>query len=171
MRFAKIIAEQMRTSMPPFYDQGPVVSTYDMTRLLSIFAKQYIAASEALRDRDPPLTQPWIQVSGHAVECSLKSFICASGQTVPKHHDLVDLLDLAQQNGLVIEDNDTMMLVYLNHQYSRDLHTSTRYKARYPSDKWEMIDVTIPPQDFLLRIVHDICSQAGATNDQQNRGR
>ena len=171
MQFAKLVAEQMRTSLPPLYEQGPVVSTYDMTRLWIIFAKEYLSASEVLRDRDTPLIQPWIQVSGHAVECSLKAFLCASGQSVPKDHDLVGLLDLTQRIGLVIEDKDTAMLVHLNHQYSRDMHTSTRYKARYPSDRWELIGGTIPQQDFLKRIVHEICNQAVAVNDQQNRAK
>ena len=170
MQFAKLIAEQMRTSMPSLYDQGPAVSTYDMTRLWRIYAKEYLSASEALIERDPPPFQPWIQVSGHAVECSVKSFLCASGQPVPEKHDLIGLLDLAQHCGLIIDDKDTMMLVHLNHQYSRDLHTSTRYKARYPSDRWELIGGTIPQQDFLLRIINDICGQADAINDQQNRG-
>ncbi|MEK7323187.1 MAG: HEPN domain-containing protein [Pseudomonadota bacterium] len=166
MQFAKLVAEQMRTSLPALYDQGPAVSTYDMTRLWISFARQYLSASEVLHGRDSPLILPWIQISGHAMECSLKSFLCASGERVPRDHDLVVLLDVAQRVGLVIEDKDTAMLVHLNHLYSRGMHTPTRYKARFPSDRWEFIGGTIPEQDFLKRIVQDICNQAVGVNER-----
>ena len=152
MRNASPIEEEIRQASVHLYDKGPSVSQYERVRHWSNFARDYLAASEHLRTRDVPLFQPWIQVSGHAAECSIKSFLCAVGQVVPIQHDLVKLLDSALSAGLSVEEKDIAKLVHLNHQYSRDLQTRTRHKARYPTDAWEMIGGTIPDQAFLKRI-------------------
>jgi HEPN domain-containing protein len=169
VRSASSIEADIRQASVHLYDKGPPVSRYERVRHWSYFARDYLAASEHLRSRDLPLFQPWIHLSGHAVECAIKSFLCAVGQVVPIQHDIVKLLDSALSVGLSVEERDIAMLVHLNHQYSRDLRTRTRYKARYPTDQWEMIGGTIPDQALIKRIVHDFCGQAAAVNEDQNR--
>lgn len=169
VRNASAIAASMRRASLHLHDKGPPVSQYERTRHWINYAKEYLAASEHLRSREIPLFQPWIQVSGHSVECSIKSFLCAMGQVVHQSHDLVNLLDSAQSAGLVIDERDIAMLVHLNHQYFCDIKTQSRYKARYPTDRWEMIGGTIPDQKFLERIVQDFCRQAASINEGKNR--
>ena len=171
VRNASSIEEEIRQAPVRLYEKGPEVSRYERVRHWSYFARQYLAASEHLRSRDVPLFQPWIQVSGHAIECSIKSFLCAMGKDVLNKHDLVKLLDSALSIGLSVEERDLVMLVHLNHLYYRDLYTQTHYKARYPTDQWEMFGGTVPDQEFLKRIVHNFCDQAAAANELQNLDR
>lgn len=164
MRSASSIKAVLQASRN-LYDKGLPVSQYEHTRHWINYAKEYLAASKHLRSREVPLFLPWIQVSGHSVECSIKSFLRAMGKPVPQSHDLVNLLERAQNSGLVIDERDMARLIQLNHQYTCDLKTASRYKARYPTGRWEMIGGTIPDQEFLERIVQDFCGQAASINE------
>jgi hypothetical protein len=113
--------------------------------------------------------EPWIQLSGHAIECAIKAYLCAAGKAVPMDHDLVKLIDSAQSLGLSIQMRGLAMIVNVNHLYSCELRSSTRYRARYPSNRWEPFGGTVPDQEFLMRTVKDLCDQAGVVNDRLNR--
>lgn len=169
MRTARSIEAQLRQAATHLPEAGPPLRRYGQVRHWTIYAKEYLAASVVLRALEAPLLHPWAQVSGHAVECALKSFLCAVGTSVPQNHDLIGLLDLARPLGLTVEDRDIFLLADINHLYFTDLVSRTRHKARYPTDRSELFGGTIPDSEFLTRVVHDFCNQASAVNERLNR--
>jgi HEPN domain-containing protein len=169
MRTARSIAAQLQQASEYLPEPGPALRRYDQVRHWVVYAKAYLSASVRLRDLDPPLLHPWAQVTGHAVECSVKSFLYASGRDVPYEHNLVTLLDWALEAGLSVEERDIFLLVDINHLYFKDLRSNTLYKARYPAKHSEMFGGTIPDSQFLERIVGSFCDQAAALNEKLNR--
>ena len=132
------------------------------------FAEQYQAAAEHLSTRTVPLFDPWFQLVGHALECSLKAYLVAVGVTVRKEHDLVRLTDLARGSGLNIHEHDIAMLVHMNHVYSRDLRSSSRFNSRYPTEEMEHTGGSVPSQKRLTSIVSHFCAQASSENELRN---
>ena len=165
MRFASDIEANLECRGPIDFSPGKPVPIFEKVRHWSYLAEQYLLASDYLRTRDVPLLQPWFQVTGHAIECSVKAFICAVGKHAPKKHNLIKLLDIAVASGLVADKGDVVHVISINHIYCRDLQSETRYKARFPSDRWEPIAGSIPEQRVLSRIVNEFCTQAAAANE------
>lgn len=170
-RFASDIEANLEYRGPIDFSPGNPVPRFEKVRHWSHFAKQYLLASEYLRTRDVPLLLPWFQVTGHAIECSVKAFICAVEEHVPKSHDLVKLLDTALASGLLACRDDVVHVIEINHIYSRDLQSQTSYKARFPTDRWEPISGSILEQQILARIVNDFCKQAADANECNERPR
>jgi len=171
-RSAKSMEEQIRCASTHLPDCGPALARFDQVRHWLVFAREYLSAAELLCDRDPPIFFPRVQVSGHAIECAVKAYICASGKNVPggtKGHNLVSLLDIAIESGLTVNERDLAMVVHINHQYFRDLKSMTVYKSRYPSGFGEIYGGTIPDADFLRVFISRVCDQAVATNERLNR--
>ena len=166
---ASSIEEHLKNQLLFLDEPGQPVSRYERVRHWCHFADEYILASKHLKSQPVPQFRPWIQVSGHAVECAAKAYLCAFGKREPKDHDLVKLLDLGIDLGLSVGQNDLAILVHLNHLYSRDLRSGTRYKARYPPGQWEPFIGTIPNQALLVRVVSDFCGQSRAANERLNR--
>jgi len=164
-RFASDIEANLEYRGPIDFSPGKPIPIFEKVQHWSHLAKQYLLASDYLRTRDVLLLQPWFQVTGHAIECSVKAFICAVGSKVPTHHDLIKLLDIAVASGLVADKDDVVRVISINHIYYRDLQIKTRYKARFPSDRWEPIAGSIPEQRVLSRIVNEFCTQAAAANE------
>ncbi len=135
------------------------------------FAEQYLAAAEHLSTLTVPLLDPWFQLVGHALECSLKAYLAAVGTKFGKEHDLVRLTDLARNSGLNIHEHDIAMLLHVNHAYSRDLRSGSRFKSRYPTEEMEHRGGSVPSQERLASIVSHTCSQASNENELRNAPR
>jgi hypothetical protein len=171
-RSAKSMEEQIRRASTHLPDRGPPLPRFDQVRHWLMFAREYLKAAELLCSSEVPFFLPRIQVGGHAIECAIKSYVCASGKDVPRGtqgHNLVTLLDLAIDSGLTVDDRDLAMVVHINHQYFQDLQSKTGYKSRYPSDFWEPYGGTIPDAEFLRSLVSKVCDQATAENERLNR--
>ena len=132
------------------------------------YAEQYRSAAEHLSTRTVPLFDPWFQLVGHSLECCIKAYLVAVGIKVVNEHDLVRLADLARSSSLDIHDHDIAMLVHVNHVYSRDLRSGTRFKSRYPTEKMEHTGSSVPSQERLTSIVSHVCARASSENELRN---
>ena len=65
-------------------------------RQLTSFAKEYIAAASIVEKEAPQHWLPILQMTGHAVELSLKACLVAAGTPPPPRHDLVVLTSVPQ---------------------------------------------------------------------------
>lgn len=153
------------TIFPP---PGRAVPRYLQVQEWIHFSEQYLAAAEYLNTRSVPLFEPWFQLVGHAIECSLKAYLCAVQADFGKEHDLVKLTDLVLAQGLDVHENDVAMLVHVKHVYSRDLRSRTRFKSRYPAQQIEHSGGSVPSQPQLTSIIHRVWSQASAENEHRN---
>jgi hypothetical protein len=153
------------TALPP---PGGKVPRYLQVQQWIHFSEQYLAAAEYLSTRSVPLFGPWFQLVGHAMECSLKAYLRAVRVDFGKGHDLVRITDLALKNGLKVHEHDVAMIVHVNHMYSSDLRSGTRFKSRYPNDRTEYTGASVPSQERLTAIVNVVTRQAAIENDLRN---
>jgi len=122
------------------------------------YAREYALAAEVVWEHGR-LFRPWLQLTGHSVECALKACLSAATQKRPWGHDLVDLCDLASKEGFELTDFE-MAVAHLGHFYSEDLGTRTRFKSRYPTEKIERDGGAIPDNSVFQRLVESLCEQA-----------
>ena len=125
------------------------------------YSRDYIAAAAKVKD-DMRLWLPRMQLTGQAVECALKACLVAAEVTPPRHHDLVELSHLVTKHGYTLSERDAAWIVHVNNYFYEDLTTSTRYKARYPAENWEMLGGTVPRQEDCAALVRSLCDQARA---------
>ena len=83
-------------------------------------------------------------MTGQAVESALKACLTSAQTEPPKHHNLVQLYDLASKHGFTLGDPDLAAIVHLRHFYFRDVATGTRYKTRYPTEQMEQLGGAVP---------------------------
>jgi HEPN domain-containing protein len=100
---------------------------------LAAFARDYISAASILERESPEHWLPILQLTGHAVELSLKACLASAGTVPPVGHDLVELYRGAEARGFALNEPQFAAIVHLRHFYFEDLATGTRYKARYPT--------------------------------------
>jgi HEPN domain-containing protein len=130
------------------------------SQLFRTFACSYSAAAKLISEATPDLWLVSLQLAGQSVELALKACISAAGVTPPRHHQLVELYCSAADNGFEISEREQALVVHLEHFYSRDLATETRFKARYPTDRDEALGGAVPRNADLCHIVESLCKQA-----------
>lgn len=122
-------------------------------------AKTYIAAASIVDKEAPQHWLPVLQMTGHAMECSLKACLVAANIEPPHEHDLIKLYRLAAKHGFQLGGPDFAALVHLRHFYSRDLATNTPNKARYPASG-ERLGGSVPSNATFVSIINSLIEQA-----------
>ena len=124
------------------------------------FAKEYIGAASILEKEAPQYWLPVLQMTGQAVESSLKACLAAANTDPPNHHDLIQLYTRAAELGFELDDSDLAAIVHLRHFYFHDLSTNTKFKTRYPTKQDERLGGTVPSNSTFVSIVHSLIEQA-----------
>jgi len=124
------------------------------------FAEEYIAAASIVENEARQHWLPVLQMTGQAIESSLKACLVAAGGTPPPLHDLVKLYQLAAELGFQLDDSDIAALVHLQHFYFQDLATNTKYKARYPAELSEKLGGSVPSNETFVSIINSLIEQA-----------
>lgn len=168
MRTAREIQGHLEALYQTIPDAASGVPRYLQVHQWVYFAKEYLAASSRLNGERLHMIRPWMQVSGHAIECAIKAYLCAVRSKVPKEHDIVKLVDVAVAAGLSISERNLAMIVHVNHLYSCDLRSATKYKARYPSKHMERSGGSLPDMGSIKQIVDETCQQAMDLNEASN---
>jgi HEPN domain-containing protein len=137
------------------------------SQLFRTFARNYASAARIVSENTPGLWLVSLQLAGQSVELALKACISASGAQPPKHHQLVELYCVAAHQGFEISEREQALVVHLEHFYSRDLATETRFKTRYPTDRDEALGGAVPDNSDLFRIVESLCNQAENRNAKE----
>jgi len=164
------ILEIQRELREVYAAQGPAgvdIPLSIRSQLFRTFARNYAAAAKLVSEGTPSLWLVSLQLAGQSVELALKACISVSGTQPPKHHQLVELYCLVANQGFEISEREQALVVHLEHFYSRDLATETRFKARYPTDRDEALGGAVPDNSDLLRIVESLCKQAENRNAKE----
>ena len=124
------------------------------------FAKAYIDSASIVGKEAPQHWLPVLQMTGQAVESSLKACLVAANTEPPNKHNLVNLYRLAAELGFQLADSDIAAIVHLQHFYFQDLATGTRYKARYPTNISEPLGGAVPSNATFVSMIHTLIEQA-----------
>ncbi len=127
---------------------------------LAHFARDYIAAASILEREVPQYWLPILQLTGHAVELSLKACLASANSVPPSGHDLIDLYRQAEKLGFQLDAAKFAASVHLRHFYFEDLSTGTRYKARYPTRQDERLGGAVPSNSTFTATVDTLLDQA-----------
>lgn len=127
---------------------------------LGFRARDYVAAAAILERGGPFHWLPILQLTGQAVELSLKACLASALVAPPVGHDLVDLLRQAQTHGFDVDSPMCAAIVHLQHFYFRDLATGTKYKTRYPAKRTERLGGAVPSNSTFTAIVEALLDQA-----------
>lgn len=138
---------------------------HDVTLLeRDALAAEYLEAARVIAVADGAdkfaLINAWVQLAGHAVELSLKTYIAARGQRPALTHDLVQLArDAVSQEFYFADGVAIETVVRLNHLFYKELGTINEYPARYGSQA----GAVVPKHDEVAALVQSIRTQfAGA---------
>jgi len=127
-------------------------------------AKEYISAASLLDAEAPQHILPRFQLTGLAVELSLKACLASVGFSPPRGHDghdLCKLYDLVQAQGFELnEELQYAAIVHLQHLYYQDLGTGAKYKVRYPPDRSESMGGALPQASTFVSVVNTLLNQA-----------
>jgi hypothetical protein len=96
------------------------------------YVSRYLNALAEIPDNTPNVLHPRMHLLGHAVELSLKAYILSTGNEYPHRHDLVELLDLAQEHGLSARDDQQRDIRNLNQIYFKPDNEEWKFPTRYP---------------------------------------
>ncbi len=127
---------------------------------LAQVAAEYIGAASVLEKESPRFWLPTLQLTGHAMECSIKAYLAAADSPPPSKHDLVELSKIAGASGFALDDASLAMIVHLNHLYYQDLATGTKFKTRYPARAVEQLGGAVPSHSTFVAIIRNIVEQA-----------
>jgi hypothetical protein len=97
------------------------------------FAKEYISAASIIDREKPQYLLSILQMTGQAVESTLKTCLVAAHEDSPNSRNLVQLYELSAKYGFHLDNSNIAAIVHLGHFYFQDLATSTKYKIRYPT--------------------------------------
>lgn len=126
-------------------------------------ASEYIGAASVLEAHGPSHWLATAQLTGQAVELSLKACLASASIAPPRGrdgHDLVNLCKKVQEAGFALSDPDFAAVVHLHHQYFRDLATGTKFKSRYPSGRNERLGGAMPTNSTFSAFVRNLLGQA-----------
>jgi hypothetical protein len=146
-----------------FYEsanQGREVPLRLQARPMTHFAQDYIAAAAVVSEHSPQRVLPMLQLTGHAVEVSLKACLASAGVHPPTGHDLLELYGQAHELGFELDAPAYAAIVHLQHFYFRDLATGTKFKSRYPTKRTETLGGSVPDNSVYTAIVSSLCEQA-----------
>jgi len=158
--------KEIQGQIKKLYQAGkvePVVNVppKQQVRQWASFAETYIAAASIVEKEAPQHILPILQITGHAIESSLKACLVAAGiHSAPITHDLVKLYRLAEELGFQLDDSHKAALVHLQHFYFQDLATNTTHKARYPTKQSEPLGGSVPKNSTFDSIIHSLIEQA-----------
>ncbi len=127
---------------------------------LAQFAREYVSAASILEQETPQYMLPILQLTGHAVELSIKACIASAKSVPPTGHDLIELYEQAEVLGFELSEPEFAAIVHLRHFYFEDLSTKTRYKARYPTKQNERLGGSVPKSSTFTSIVNSLLDQA-----------
>jgi hypothetical protein len=129
-------------------------------REFGYLARSYIAAASVVDSHAPQHWLPILQLTGQAVELSLKSCLASAGSVPPSGHDLIDLYRQSAALGFALDAPMFAAIVHLQHFYFMDLATGTRFKARYPTKRRERLGGAVPSNAVFSSIVDALLDQA-----------
>ncbi len=125
-------------------------------------AVEFLIAASILDKKGPHFTNPKLQLTGHAIECSMKACIASVGTKPPNKHDLVQLYKVIDKHGFHLDDRLQTMIVHLNHHYYQDLGTGSKFKLRYPTETSERSGGAIPNHSDMIAISNTLLEQAAS---------
>ena len=130
----------------------------------------YLAAAEELA-REPDLFSfARIQLSGHAIECALKAAIVTFGRRPERHHhDLSVYADTALALGVRMSEPELVIIVNVNQHYFRSLWSGAKFKARYPTEKFESTREPRIEHQAVARVLGALRPQIESANDERNK--
>lgn len=134
------------------------------------YAKEYISAAGVIDSEMRHSFLPRLQLTGQAVELSLKACLASSNKEPPRHHNLVNITRLAINNGFEFTKLEMAATIHLSHFYFMDLSTGTNYKTRYPTKTTEQLGGAVPYHKTFLELVHSLSSQAEDRIPMINQG-
>jgi HEPN domain-containing protein len=157
--------EQIQQKIAKIYQAIEVQPVVNVPPTLQVrqwasFAKDYIAAASIVEKEAPQHWLPVLQMTGQAIESSLKACLVAANTEPPNQHNLVNLYRLAAELGFQLADSDMAAIIHLQHFYFQDLATGTRYKARYPTNISEPLGGAVPSNATFVSIIHSLIEQA-----------
>ena len=136
--------------------------TIDPASVMSDFfdyVKQYRIASSHIPETGD-VFWPRLQTRGLLIELALKTFICAAGKVI-KGHDLELLAKLAEQRGLVLNENDWVNHIRnTNKIYYKHRDWNADYISRYPTPDRNLAVWITPSHQTLDDMVQRIVEQA-----------
>ena len=125
-------------------------------------AVEFLTAAAILDKKGPHFIRPMLQLTGHAIECSMKACIASVAHEPPKNHDLVQLYKVIDKHGFHLDDRAQALIVHLNHNYYQDLGTGTKCKLCYPFETSERTEGAIPPHSDMVAISNSLIEQAAS---------
>ena len=128
------------------------------------FAKEYMSAASIVDKELPQSYLPRLQLTGQAIESSLKACLASAQIDPPNQHNLVSLVRLTIDQGFKLEETEMAAIVHLQHFYYRDLATDTKYKSRYPTKTTESLGGAVPYNKTFGSIVNSLVEQAEKRN-------
>jgi len=123
---------------------------------------QYLIAASILDKRGLQFINPKLQLTGHAIECSMKACIASVGVKPPNKHDLVQLYKVIEKHSFHLDNRLQAMIVHLNHHYYQDLRTGSKFKLRYPTENSERKGGAIPNHSDMVAISNTLLEQAAS---------
>jgi hypothetical protein len=129
-------------------------------RQLGYFARDYIGAASILERHTPQHWLPILQLTGQAIELSLKACLASANSVPTLGHDLIDLYRRAASLGFELDAPKFAAIVHLQHLYFKDLATGTKYKARYPTKQDEGLGGSVPTNSTFTSVVDALLDQA-----------
>ena len=96
------------------------------------YVNRYLNALAKIPDNTANALHPRMHLLGHAVELSLKAYILSTGIEYPHRHDLVELLKLATEHGLLANDDEQANIKNLNQIYFKPDNEEWKFPTRYP---------------------------------------
>jgi HEPN domain-containing protein len=153
------IQQQVKRSYEAAHEPGTNVLVSVQARQWLAFAQEYATAARLVAKHED-LMLPRLQLTGHALELSLKACLAALGSMPPPEHDLVALYELIESHGFHLSEFEQVAVVHLAHFYHRDLATSTKYKTRYPASTNERLGGAMPKHSTYAQLVQSLCEQA-----------
>ena len=123
-------------------------------------ARSYVGAASVVERHAPHHWLPIVQLTGQAVELSLKACLASAGVTPPASHDLVDLYHHAATLGFHLDARMFAVIVHLQHMYFEDLGTGKKFKSRYPAKRNERLGGSLSNNSEFTSIVDALLDQA-----------
>jgi len=124
------------------------------------FAKEYLDAAVIVTKEKPQYMLPILQLTGQAIESSIKACLASANTEPPNIHDLVKLYRLSEKHGFQLDDLGIAAIVHLQHFFFQDLATGTRYKSRYPTKTNERLGGAIPSIETFISVAQSLIEQA-----------
>lgn len=170
-----VSARDIQARLQPLYDSSPAFPTEDVPSFLHAkewigFATMYAEAARALSGgAAQTFVLPALQLAGHSVECALKACIISAQGSYKNTHDLASLTDCALDLGYVMHEPSVVQIVHLNQNYFVSMASGTKYKARYPIERFEARREPVVSTALIYNIVKDLCAQADRRNESNNK--